>query len=193
MELELLSLKLHQNPWLALPDGASVQRAARLGVRLDVNRAPAAQWRRLPGMHWQWIDQLLQLQRQGRPIHDVAELAQRLGAPPALLRLWQPVLVFHSHGERPRPLPLVDVNGASGPQLSGLPGLDQAQVALLLRERQRGRFRSLADLQNRLRLPDAVMASLAGRLRCGHGPIPPDLPRGAFKPDPSAPPFPSET
>lgn len=61
--LELLSLKLHQNPWLPLPDEASVQHAAQLGVQLDVNRVPAAQWRRLPGMQWQWIDQLLQFQR----------------------------------------------------------------------------------------------------------------------------------
>ncbi len=193
MELELLSLKLHQNPWLALPDEATVQRAARLGVRLDVNRAPAAQWGRLPGIHWQWIDQLLRLQRQGVHIRDLAELEQRLGAPPALLRLWRPVLAFQSHGDPPRLPPLVDVNGANGRQLSSLPGLDGNRVALLLRERQRGRFRSLADLQNRLRLPDPGMAALAGRLHCGQGPIPPDLPRRPFKRDPSVPPIPPET
>ena len=190
MELELLSLKLHQNPWLPLPDEASVQRAARLGVQLDVNCAPAAQWQRLPGMNWQWIERLLQLQRQGAHLHDLAELGQYLGVSPALLRLWQPVLVFHSHGGHHPPLPpLVDVNGASGRQLRSLPGLAVGQVALLLRERQRGRFRSLADLQSRLRLPDPVMAALAGRIHCGRGPVPPDLPRRAFKPDPSTPPF----
>ena len=189
VELELLSLKLHQNPWLPLPDGASVQRAARLGVQLDVNRAPADQWQRLPGMHWQWIDQLLRLQRQGTRIHDLAELEQWLGVPPALLGLWQPVLVFRFHGDHPRLPPLMDVNGTSGHQLSGLPGLDTGQVALLLRERQRGRFRSLADLQSRLRLPDPVMVALAGRLHCGHGPVSPELPGRASQPDPSAPLF----
>ena len=189
VELELLSLKLHQNPWLPLPDEASVQRAARLGVQLDVNRAPAAQWQRLPGMNWQWIERLLQLQRQGAHLHDLAELEQRLGVSPALLRLWQPVLVFHSHENHPPLPPLVDVNGASGRQLCSLPGLAVSQVALLLRERQRGRFRSLVDLQSRLRLPDPVMTALAGRIHCGRGPVPPDLPRQAFKPDPSAPPF----
>ena len=192
VELELLSLKLHQNPCLALPDEASVQRAAQLGVQLDVNRAPAVQWLRLPGMHWQWVDQLLQLQRQGTHIHDLAELEQRLGAPPALLRFWQPVLVFRSHGDHPWLPPLIDVNGANGRQLSSLPGLDRGQVALLLRERQRGRFRGLVDLQRRLRLPDSAMAALAGRLHCGHGPVPPDLPRRAFKLDQSAPSFSTE-
>ena len=177
VELELLSLKLHQNPWLLLPDGASVQRAARLGVQLDVNRAPAAQWQRLPGMHWQWIERLLQLQRHGTHLRDLAELGQHLGASPALLRLWQPVLVFHAHGHPPCLPPLLDVNGAGGHQLGSLPGLDGERVAVLLRERQRGRFHSLADLQSRLQLPDRVMAALAGRLHCGRGPVQPDLPQ----------------
>ena len=189
VELELLSLKLHQNPWLPLPDGASVQRAARLGVQLDVNRAPATQWRRLPGMNWQWIERLLQLQRQGAHLHDLAELGQQLGVSPTLLQIWQPVLLFRSHGNPPCLPPLVDVNGASGHQLCSLPGLDGGRVALLLRERQRGRFRGLADLQSRLRLPDPVMAALVGRIHCGRGPVSPDLPRRAFKPDPSSPPF----
>lgn len=189
VELELLSLKLHQNPWLPLPDEASVQRAAQLGVQLDVNRAPAAQWLRLPGMNWQWIERLLQLQRQGTHLHDLAELGQQLGVSPTLLKRWQPVLVFRAPGDRSRLPPLIDANGASGHQLCSLPGLDGAQVALLLRERQRGRFRSLADLQSRLRLPDPVMAALAGRLHCGRGPVPPDLPKRAFKLDPSTPPF----
>lgn len=185
MELELLSLKLHQNPWLPLPDGASIQRAARLGVQLDVNRAPASQWRRLPGMRWQWIDQLLQLQRRGTHVHNLAELEQRLGVSSTLLKLWQPVLVFRTRGDRPALPPLVDVNGASGQQLSGLSGLDSFQVASLLRERQRRPFASTADLQDRLRLPDSVMAILAGQLHCGRGPVPLDLPRRAFNLNPS--------
>lgn len=194
MELELLSLKLHQNPWLPLPDGASVQRAARLGVQLDVNRAPASQWRRLPGMRWQWIDQLLQLQRQEIHVHTLAELEQRLGVSSTLLKLWQPVLAFRPRGDRPALPPLVDVNGASGQKLSDLPGLDRGQVASLLRERQRGPFSSVADLQDRLRLPDSVMAVLAGQLHCGRGPVPPDLPkphlpREAFHLNPSVSPF----
>jgi len=177
VELELLSLKLHQNPWLPLSDGASVQRAARLGVQLDVNRAPASQWRRLPGMRWQWIDQLLQLQRQGTHINNLAELEQRLGVSSTLLKLWQPVLSFPPRGDHPALPPLVDVNGASGQQLSGLSVLDKGQVASLLRERQRGPFSSVADLQDRLRLPDSVMVVLAGQLHCGRGPISPDLPK----------------
>ncbi|OOV35036.1 hypothetical protein BV61_01560 [Candidatus Synechococcus spongiarum LMB bulk15M] len=194
VELELLSLKLHQNPWLPLPDGTSVQRAARLGVQLDVNCAPASQWRRLPGMRWQWIHQLLELQRQGTHIGDVSEMEQRLGISPTLLKLWQPVLVFHSRGYPPCLPPLVDVNGANGRQLSGLPGLDVDRVALLLRERQRGgRFCSLVDLQNRLQLPDPVMAALVGRLHCGRGPVSPHLPGRGCKRDSSAPLFSAET
>lgn len=181
VELELLSLKLHQNPWLPLPDGASVQRAAQLGVQLDVNRAPASQWKRLPGMHWQWIERLLQLQRQGTQLRDVAELGQHLGVPAALLQLWQPVLVFRPHGDRPRQPLLLDVNGASEHQLRSVPGLNGELVALLLRERGRGRFLNLADLQSRLQVPDPVMAALAGQIYCGRGPVSLDLPKRGFK------------
>ena len=193
VELELLSLKLHQNPWLPLADEASVQRAAQLGVRLDVNRATAAQWQRLPGMHWRWIDQLLHLQRHGSHLHDLAELGQRLGVSSTLLKRWQPVLVFHAPASPPRLPPLVDVNGATGQQLAGLPGLTGGHVTLLLRERQRRRFRSLTDLQQRLQLADPAMAALAGRLHCGRGPVPPDLPKRGLKPNRSTPLFSAET
>ena len=49
VERELLALRLAQNPALRLRDAAEVRRAARLGWGLDVNRASAADWLRLPG------------------------------------------------------------------------------------------------------------------------------------------------
>ena len=186
VELELLSLKLHQNPQLPLPDEASLRRAAQLGVRLDVNRASPRQWMQLPGMTWQRIEHLLYLQRRGVQIQDLGHLGQQLGLSQAVLRLWQPVLLFRPHGGGRHLPPLVDVNGASRQQLSTVPGFHGGHLNRLMRERQRGRFSSLADLQNRLQLPNSVMVTLAERLHCGHGPVAPELPPYSRSHDPAS-------
>ena len=51
IERELLALRLAQQPGLQLRTAEEVRHAAALGWRLDVTRATAAGWRRLPG--WQ--------------------------------------------------------------------------------------------------------------------------------------------
>ena len=50
VERELLLLRLRQDPGCALRTGEEVVQAAALGWRLDVNRASASDWRRLPGI-----------------------------------------------------------------------------------------------------------------------------------------------
>jgi len=60
-----------------------------------------------------------------------------------------------------------------------LPQLDAMRRARLLRERQRAPFRDLADLQQRLQLPAALVEELIGRVRFGQGPAGPQLPRSA--------------
>jgi DNA uptake protein ComE-like DNA-binding protein len=49
----------------------------------------------------------------------------------------------------------------------------------LLRERQRTPFRDLADLQQRLQWPPALVEELIGKVRFGQGPAGPQLPRSA--------------
>ena len=61
VEQELLALKLQHNPALRLEDAEAVGRAAALGWRLDVNRATAADWLRLPGIAADQVDLLLRL------------------------------------------------------------------------------------------------------------------------------------
>ena len=60
-----------------------------------------------------------------------------------------------------------------------LPQLDAIRRQRLLRERQRGPFCDLADLQERLQLPPALVEELIGKVRFGQGPAGPDLPRPA--------------
>jgi len=65
VERELMALKLRHDPSCPLRNDADIAQAAALGWRLDVNRAKAADWRRLPGLSEQQLDLLLRLQAGG--------------------------------------------------------------------------------------------------------------------------------
>ena len=183
IERELLELKLRQNPGRRLNNAEEVRHAAALGWRLDVNRATAADWLRLPGIEAAQVDLLLRLQRGGVQLSGPDDLQRLLEIPAALVAGWQPLLLFRWYGDgapapaRPRP---VDLNRAPLQELEQrLPQLTAERRQRLLRERQRAPFSNLADLQERLQLPAAVVEDLIGRVRFGQGPAGPDLPRSA--------------
>jgi len=183
VERELLELKLRHNPGLRLQSRAEVRHAAALGWRLDVNRATASDWQRLPGITPAQVDLLLRLQRGGVQLSGPEDLQRLLELPADLVATWQPLLLFRWYGNgapaTPRPL-VVDLNRASAPELQRqLPQLDAIRRQRLLRERQRGPFCDLADLQERLQLPPALVEELIGKVRFGQGPAGPDLPRPA--------------
>ena len=183
LEQELLELKLQQNPGRRLSNASEVRHAAALGWRLDVNRATAADWLRLPGIEAAQVDLLLRLQRGGVQLSGPDDLQRLLELPAALVASWQPLLLFRWYGDgapsAPPPRP-VDLNRAPGLELERrLPQLNRERRQRLLRERQRSPFSNLADLQERLQLPAPVVEELIGRVRFGQGPAGPDLPRSA--------------
>ena len=99
VERELLALKLQQNPGLRLDDATAVQRASALGWRLDVNRATAADWLRLPGMAASQVDLLLRLQASGIQLSCSEDLQRVLELPESLVQTWLPLLEFRWYGE----------------------------------------------------------------------------------------------
>ena len=178
IERELLALKLQQNPGLRLEDGAAAQRAAALGWRLDVNRATAADWLRLPGIEPAQVDLLLRLQAGGVQLSGGDDLQRVLELPDARLQAWLPLLEFRWYGTPPvpaEPNPRLNLNQASPRELAQL-GLDAERLSRLLRERARGPFSDLADLQARLQLPAAVVESWIGKVQFRAGPAGPVLP-----------------
>jgi len=178
VERELVALKLRQDPQRPLADAAEVRLAAELGWRLDVNRASAADWRRLPGLEPVQLDLLLRLQAGGVQLSGPDDLAQLLDLGPDQLQCWLPVLAFRWYGTPPpsasQAAPL-DLNRAGRKELESL-GLSPERSARLLRERARRPFRDLADLQDRLQLPAALVEGWIGKVRFGNGPIGPVLP-----------------
>jgi DNA uptake protein ComE-like DNA-binding protein len=183
LERELLALKLRQNPEHRLADADEVRHAAALGWRLDVNRATAADWQRLPGISADQISLLLRLQRGGVQLSGPEDLQRLLELPSAVVASWQPLLLFRWYGDgpagAPRPLP-IDLNRAPAIELEQrLPQLSPERRQRLLRERRRSPFQDLGDLQERLQLPPALIEELIGRVRFGQGPAGPELPRSA--------------
>ena len=183
VERDLLELKLRQDPQRRLQDPSEVRHAAALGWRLDVNRASADDWLRLPGITPTQVDLLLRLQRGGVQLSGLDDLERLLEIPRSQAKAWEPLLLFRWYGDgaplqaSPRP---VDLNHAPGAALEReLPQLDAVRRGRLLRERQRAPFLDLADLQQRLQLPPALVEELIGKVRFGQGPAGPQLPRSA--------------
>ena len=179
IERDLLALKLRQNPGLRLTSAAEVRHAAALGWRLDVNRATAADWLRLPGISPHQVDLLLRLQAGGVQLSGPEDLQQLLELPEAQIRCWEPLLLFRWYGEPAAPQARqLDLNRASASQIdAALVGLTPERCQRLVRERQRAPFQDLADLQQRLQLPAALVEELIGRVRFSQGPAGPVLPR----------------
>ncbi|MEX0588218.1 MAG: hypothetical protein WD136_03080 [Cyanobium sp.] len=178
VELDLMALKLQQNPALRLGDGAEVQRAAALGWRLDVNRATATDWLRLPGIGPTEVDLLLRLQAGGVQLSGSDDLQRVLELPAAVVQVWLPLLDFRWYGEPPPPPESpsrIDLNRASPRELAAL-DLGPERLSRLLRERSRGPFLDLADLQQRLQLPAALMEGWIGRVQFRPGAAGPLLP-----------------
>ncbi len=180
IERELLALQLAQQPGRRLTSPQEVERAAALGWRLDVNRATAADWLRLPGCSPDQADLLQRLQAGGVQLSGPEDLQRALQIDPQRLRSWLPLLEFRWYGAPPDPAPVpVAINGAPAEQLRRLQGLGEPQLARLLQERSRRPFRDLADLQQRLALPAAVIESWIGRVSFDPPPPGPRLPRAA--------------
>ena len=178
IERELLALRLAQQPGLQLRTAEEVRHAAALGWRLDVNRATAADWRRLPGCSEAHIDLLLRLQAGGVQLSGREDLRQLLEVDAELVQSWEPLLEFRWYGEPPAPLPPrpVPVNQAGSRALRDGLELSPERIQRLLRERARGPFRDLADLQQRLQLPPSLVEGWIGRVSFEQGPAGPLLP-----------------
>lgn len=187
VELELLALRLAQNPALRLRDAAEVRRAARLGWGLDVNRASAADWLRLPGCRPEQADLLLRLQAGGVQLSGGDDLQRLLDLDDVTLQAWLPLLRFHWYGDPAPAGPApVAVNRADAAELQQRLGLSPERCARLLAERGRAPFRDLAELQQRLQLPAALVEGWIGRV--GFDPPGPGEPPGAARKGPALPP-----
>ncbi len=186
IERDLLALKLAREPGRRLSNAEEVRHAAALGWRLDVNRATAADWLRLPGCRPEQVDLLLRLQAGGVQLSGLEDLQRLLALSEGELNGWQPLLEFRWYGTAPpaasRCEPIA-VNQAGASDLERLPAIDPELVSRLLRDRARRPFTDLADLQQRLQLSAALVEAWIGRVTFQPAPAGPVLP-AANRPNP---------
>lgn len=179
IERDLLALKLAREPGRRLSNAEEVRHAAALGWRLDVNRATAADWLRLPGCRAEQVDLLLRLQAGGVQLSGLEDLQRLLGLNETELFSWQPLLEFRWYGTAPPAVSrceAIAVNQAGARELERLPGIGAELVSRLLRERVRRPFSDLADLQQRLQLSAAIVEAWIGRVAFQSAPAGPVLP-----------------
>jgi hypothetical protein len=127
------------------------------------------------------VDLLLRLQASGIQLSCSEDLQRVLELPESLVHTWLPLLEFRWYGEpAPPAMPAkrIDLNRAAAGELQSL-GLDGQRLGRLLLERNRAPFLDLADLQQRLQLPAALVESWIGRVQFSPGPAGPVLPPAA--------------
>ena len=169
----------------------ALKRAQASGL-VDVNRATASDWRELPGCTAEQADLLVRLQAQGVQLSGPEDLQQLLRLDPPTFREWLPRLVFHWYGApAPQRLAPVAINRAGAAELQERLALSAERLQRLQRERTRGPFRDLADLQQRLQLPAPLVETWIGRVSFEPPEIPPQEPTRPSQPaerGPSLPP-----
>ena len=146
--------------------------------QIDVNRATVSDWQRLPGCTDEMSALLLRLQQGGVQLSGLDDLTLLLNLTPELRECWRPHLLFRWYGDSPPgpDQPLVDLNSAALPTLQVTLNWTPERLQRLIRERQRRPFSNLADLQERLTLPAAVIEQLIGSVRFGSRSAGPTLP-----------------
>jgi DNA uptake protein ComE-like DNA-binding protein len=158
---------LSSDPYHRFRSVAEVQRAAQLGVRVDVNRAGVDDWLRLPGLSIHQAQLLTQLSQQGVQFVCIEDLAAVLDLPIHRLMPLAPILQFCYYDTHSLDKPhRVDSNRDGYEQLAAIPGMSDALARMIVRDRLlHGPYQHLADLQQRLNLSPKQTQRLMQYLR----------------------------
>lgn len=175
--------RLHATPYAPLQTVEDIQLAERLGLTIDVNRATAQDWQRLPQLSSDHSRLMVQLTEAGVRFNSLEDMAAALGIGIAQLQTLAPVLRFYYYeptltaetssnsvqgsdtnsdtsGTR-----LVNPNQASLEQLRLIPDLDDAIAQQISQQRQQQPYRDLVDFKQRLSLSAEQIASLMYYIR----------------------------
>jgi DNA uptake protein ComE-like DNA-binding protein len=150
------------DPYHRFQSVAEVQRAAALGIRIDVNRACVDDWLRLPGLSIHQARSLVALAQSGIQFHCIEDLAAALSLPVQRLQPLGAILQFcYYDAASLEALPRFNPNTASAELLTQIPAVDLFLARAIVQNRQRyGAYRNLIDLQQRLGLSGQLTSDL---------------------------------
>jgi len=161
-QLQPLRSRLLQDPYYRFQSLEEVTLAAELGIGIDANCAEVDDWLRLPGFSIHQARTLVALRKAGVQFHCLEDLAAALSLPPQRLQPFAPILQFcYYDPHSPVTIPPTNLNTASVEMLVRLPEVDLFLARAIAQNRnQRGAYRNLADLQQRLQLPPSLVEKL---------------------------------
>ena len=161
-----LRRRLQQEPYYRFQSFEELQLAASWGIRIEANTASVDDWLRLPGISIHQARSLTKLTKNGLSFNCLEDVAAALGMPIQQIQPWETILQF-CYYEREHSLdPIaVDVNTATAAQLASIPAIDIFLGRAIVHYRQAGRYRDLADLQQRLRLTTQATSELLHYLK----------------------------
>ncbi|NJL87775.1 MAG: ComEA family DNA-binding protein [Leptolyngbyaceae cyanobacterium SM1_1_3] len=145
--------QIFQDPFYRFQSFAEATQAAQLGIRIDANRATIDDWLRLPGISIHQARLLAALTQSGVQMHDLEDLAAALNTSVERLSPLAPILQFCFYDSNsPDQIQRLNPNRATAQQLVHIPAVDLYLARQIVAERRAGAYRSLVDLQQRLRL-----------------------------------------
>ncbi|MBD1823766.1 ComEA family DNA-binding protein [Cyanobacteria bacterium FACHB-DQ100] len=163
----LLKSKIQNDPYYRFQTLAEIRIAADLGIQIDVNQAGVDDWLRLPGLSIHQAKTLTQLSELGVQFLCVEDVAAALGLSLQRLKPLEPVMKFcYYDPESLHQIQRVNLNMATAIELTQIPQIRSVLARAIVRNRQsQGSYKDLVDLQQRLSLPNHLIAELMHYLR----------------------------
>lgn len=155
--------RIKHDPYYRLQSISEVCLAVELGVRIDVNRASVDDWLRLPGVSIHQARSIAALTQSGVQLLCLEDVAAALGCPVSRLEAIAPILQFYYYDSIEAQT--VNANTAAIEALTQIPAVDLYLARAIVEGRRSGKYRNLADLQQRLSLPPQLTTELLHYLR----------------------------
>ena len=161
--LNPLKKKLAMDSYYRFRSVDEVKWAAKLGVRIDANRATVDDWLRLPGISIHQARTLVELSRSGTPITCWDDVAAITGiGVDRLQTLGNDLVQFYYYDpDSAVVLKQLNVNRARAEDLAIIPTVEIALAKRIVYYRERfGPYKDWLDLKHRLQLPPQVITAL---------------------------------
>ncbi|HEY9698572.1 MAG TPA: ComEA family DNA-binding protein [Trichocoleus sp.] len=161
-QIQPLRSRLLNDPYYRFQSLEEIRLAAELGIKIDVNQAGVDDWLRLPGLSIHQARSLVALTQSGVQFHCIEDIAAALSLPLPRLRPLEPILQFcYYDADSLGTIQRLNLNRASIEALTRIPAVDLFLARAIVQNRQqRGAYRNLADLQQRLQLPASLTSDL---------------------------------
>ncbi|NEQ27279.1 MAG: ComEA family DNA-binding protein [Microcoleus sp. SIO2G3] len=156
--------RIKHDPYYRLQSVSEVRLAIELGIRIDVNRASVDDWLRLPGISIHQARSIAALTQSGVQLLCLEDVAAALGCPVSRLEAIAPILQFFYYDSAIAPQTL-NANTASIELLTRISAVDLYLARAIVEGRRSGKYRNLANLQQRLSLSPQLTTELLHYLR----------------------------